>query len=421
MRPEPDDGDDALLEQVQRATFRYFWDLAHPASGLARDRSTCDVATIGGSGMGIMAIVVACERRWITRAQAVDRLLLILRALAGAERHHGMFGHFHDGVNGRIKPFSDLDDGADLVETAFLAAGLLCLRQYFAGPSEEERWLRQTAHALWCDMQWSAHRRPGDQALSWHWSPRHAFATNHRITGWNECLLVYVLACGSPTHPVPASCYHEGWTASAHFVNGTEHYGIDLPLGPPLGGPLFFAHYSFLGIDPRGLRDRYADYWRQNVQHTLVNRAHCIANPHNHAGYGPDCWGLTASDSTVGYAAHAPDRDLGVIAPTAALSSMPYAPDLAMRVLRHLLRNHGELWCDWGFRDAFSAGAGWQAEASLAIDQGPIVIMIENHRSGLLWSLLMGCPEVQAGLAALDFESPWLGQAQRSSAAMAAG
>jgi hypothetical protein len=400
--------DETLLEEVQRATFRYFWDLAHPACGLALDRSTRDVVAIGGSGMALMCIIIACQRGWITRAKGVERLILMLRALAKAERHHGIYGHFINGNSGRIKPFSPLDDGADLVETALLAQGLLCVRQYFTGAGEEERWLRATANELWRGMNWKAHLRQAEEALTWHWSPKHGFKMNHKINGWNECLLVYVLAHGSPTHPVGAASYDKGWTSSEHFRNRNPQYGYGLQLGPPYGGPLFFAHYSFLGIDPRGLADRHADYWRQNVEHTLINRAYCMENPRNFAGYGPDCWGLTASDSTVGYAAHAPDLDLGVIAPTAALSSMPYTPQLSKRVIRHLLREHKHLWRDWGFRDAFSVEEGWRAEASLAIDQGPIVIMIENYRTGLMWDLLMSCPEVRAGLSGLGFTSPWL-------------
>jgi hypothetical protein len=237
----------------------------------------------------------------------------------------------------------------------------------------------------------------------WHWSPRHGFAMNHRITGWNECLIVYLLACASPTHQVPERCYHDGWTASPLFHNGETYYGVTLPLGPKLGGPLFFSQYSFLGLDPRGLSDRYADYGVQNLHHTLINRAHCIANPGGFAGYGPDCWGLTASDTQGGYTAHAPDNDRGVISPTAALSAMPYVPDLSMTALRHFLLHYPALWGEWGFLDAFSPGTGWIADATLAIDQGPIVIMVENHRSRLLWSLLGSAPELKDALSRLGF------------------
>jgi hypothetical protein len=408
MKYISDLNDDALLEHVQRATFRYFWDLAHPACGLARDRSTRDVVAIGGTGMAMMAIVIASERQWIARPQAIERLTLMLAFLSRAERHHGIYGHFYDGNTGAIYPFSRLDDGADLVETAFLAAGLLCVRQYFSRSDADERSLRDVAHRLWCTMDWSAHRKAGEDALMWHWSPNHGFATNHRITGWNECLLVYILTHGSPGHQLSASSYHKGWTDSPHFRNGKTYYRHDLPLGPPMGGPLFFAHYSFLGLDPRGLSDGYADYWRQNLHHTLINRAYCIDNPKRYAGYGEDCWGLTASDTVTGYAAHEPGRDLGVISPTAAISSMPYTPELSTRVIRHLLEYHPHVWSEFGFRDAFSPHHGWTAEAMLAIDQGPIIIMIENHRSGLIWNLMMSCHEIQGGLSGLGFSSPWL-------------
>ena len=407
-RPDPALGDDALLDAVQKAGFGYFWDHGHPISHLARDRSTRDVVTTGGTGMGLMCLIVACERGWAARGDTVHRLLHMLAFLDRCEAHHGVWGHFVDGASGRIVPFSPQDDGSDLVETAFLAVGLICVRQYFTGPSQAERRLRGLADGLWRRIDWAAHRQPNDEALYWHWSPRHGFAMNHRVTGWNECLVAYVLAVASPTHPVPESAYDAGWTSGGAFHNGNQYYGYDLPLGPELGGPLFFSHYSFMGLDPRGLVDRHADYWIQNLHHTLINRAHCIANPNRFAGYGEDCWGLTASDSVEGYAAHAPDHDLGVIAPTAALSAMPYVPELSLRVLRHFLAEYPALWGPWGFRDSFSPQNRWTAGATLAIDQGPIVVMIENHRSGLMWDLFMGAPEIRSGLARLGFTSPRL-------------
>jgi hypothetical protein len=408
MRPDPAASDDALLDAVQRACFGYFWDHGHPTSFLARDRSTREVCTIGGTGMGLMCILTAAERGFISRAEAIARLTEMIDFLAAAERHHGVWGHFMDGATGRISPFSKLDDGADLVETAFLAVGLICVRQYFTGLAAEEAHLRRIADRLWREIDWRAHRRPGADCLFWHWSPNHGFAMNHRITGWNECLIVYLLALASPTHPVPRSAYHKGWTSGGPFRNGQSYYGLDLPLGPDLGGPLFFAHYSFLGLDPRGLVDSYADYWKQNRHHVLINRAYCEANPKGFKGYGSDCWGLTASDTIDGYTAHAPDNDRGVISPTAALASMPYTPDLSLAALRHFLAHYPQAWGEWGFRDAFSPAFDWVAEATLAIDQGPIVIMIENYRSQLLWRLFMSAAEVRRGLAALGFSSPWL-------------
>jgi len=407
--------DGALLELVQRQTFRYFWDFAHPVSGLARERSNrtprygLETVTTGGSGFGAMALLVAVERGWIGRDDALARLLGMLGFLEQADRHHGIFPHWMHGETGRTIPFSSKDDGADLVETSFLLAGLLCARQYFARPDAREDELRARIDALWQAAEWDWHTRGGSDVLYWHWSPNHGWAMNHEIRGWNECLITYVLAASSPRHQIEAEVYHRGWAAGHHFANGREFYGIRLPLGPDYGGPLFFAHYSFLGLDPRGLRDRYADYWQQNLAHTLINREHCMRNPHGFAGYGADCWGLTASDDHLGYHAHAPDHDLGVISPTAALSSFPYAPEHSMRALRHFYYGLGDrIWGDLGFVDAFSETEGWYAASHLAIDQGPIVVMIENHRTGLLWKLLMSCHEIQGGLRKLGFESPHL-------------
>ena len=397
--------DDALLDRVQRQTLRYFWDFGHPVSGMARERSNAvpgydyrDTVTTGGTGFGIMAMLAGCERGFLSRANVRLRIARIVGWLEIADRFHGVFPHFLHGGTGKTIPFSPMDDGGDLVETSFLIAGLLCARQYF-----DDAPLRAAIDRLWHAVEWDWHRR-GEDVLYWHWSPDHGWAMNHAIRGWNECLITYVLAASSPTHAIDPRVYHRGWADSPVFRNGPPYDGVTLPLGPDRGGPLFFAHYAFLGLDPRGLRDAYADYWAQNRAHVAVNRAHCIANPHSFAGYGANCWGLTACDGDKGYNAFAPDNDHGVIAPTAALASMPYAPAESMAALRHFHDDLGDkLWRNLGFADSFNASANWVADSHLAIDQGPIVVMIENHRSALLWRLFMSCPEIAAGLQRLGF------------------
>jgi hypothetical protein len=332
-----------------------------------------------------------------------------VKFLYKADSYHGILPHFLDGETGRTVPFTRKDDGGDLVETSFLIAGLLCARQYFAKDDARENELRARINGLWREAEWDWHTRGGSRVLYWHWSPNNGWSMNLEIRGWNECLIAYVLAASSPRYAIDEDAYHGGWAQSRTFTNGREYYGIGLPLGPGYGGPLFLAHYSFLGLDPRGLKDQYADYWRQNVAHVLINREHCVRNPHGFKGYGPDCWGLTASDDHLGYHGHAPDRDLGVISPTAALASFPYAPEHCMRALRHFYHQLGDrIWGEYGFVDAFSETNDWYATSYLAIDQGPIVVMIENYRTGLLWNLLMSCPEIQAGLRCLGFESPHL-------------
>lgn len=407
--------DVALLDLIQRKTFRYFWDFAHPISGLARDRSDPrpgfgpDTVAIGASGFGIMAILVAAQRHWITRRDAANRLLQIVRFLEKARRYRGVFPHFLHGATGETIPFSSKDDGGDLVETSYLCMGLLTARQYFNGDNTEESELRARINALWDAVEWSWHTRGGAKVLYWHWSPNYAWSMDLEIRGWNESLITYVLAASSPRYAIAADAYHCGWAEGACFKNGKEFYGICLPLGPDYGGPLFFAHSSFLGLDPRGLQDRYADYWEQNVNHTLINRQHCIRNANHFKGYGAECWGLTASDDHLGYHAHAPDNDLGVIAPTAALASFPYTPEHSMRALRHFYYGMGsKIWREYGFVDAFNETLDWYAPSHLGIDQGPIIVMIENYRSGLLWNLFMSCPEVQSGLKLLGFETPRL-------------
>ncbi|MGH8229463.1 MAG: glucoamylase family protein [Steroidobacteraceae bacterium] len=421
--------DDALLEAVQRQTFRFFWEGGHPVSGLAPDRLTADNAiasgtsgvggagagdlvAIGGSGFGLIAMAIAVERGWVAREAALERLERTLALLERARCYHGAFPHFINGRTGATIPFSRKDDGGDLVETSLLCMGLLAARQYFAADSVRERTLRSRMTGLWEEVEWDWYTQGGRKLLYWHWSPNNGWALDHEIHGWNECLITYLLAAAAPRHPIDPLVYHRGFAAGRDFLNGKRYEGIDLPLGMPYGGPLFFAHYTFCGLDPRGLEDRYANYWEQNVRHVSIHHAYCAANPRGHRGYGPQCWGLTASDDPDGYAAHDPAHDNGTISPTAALSSFPYAPAQSMQALRHFLAVHGErIWGRYGFVDAFCESRSWYADTFLAIDQGPIIVMIENHRSGLPWKLFMSAPEIRAGLPRLGFSSPCLGRA----------
>lgn len=415
QNPSPRLSDSALLDLVQRQTFRYFWDFAHPVSGMSRERSNRaydygdEVVTTGGTGFGVMAVIVATERKWISRDTAAKFLLRMVNFLLKADAYHGVFPHWLNGATGKSIPFSRKDDGADLVETAYLFQGLLCARQYFDGKNKVEEELRNRIGWLWSDIEWNWFTNGGQEVLYWHWSPNNGWAMNFPIRGFNECLIVYVLAASGERYPVSSAVYHRGWAESNFFKNGREFYGYRLPLGFDYGGPLFFSQYSFLGLDPRGLRDRYADYWEQNRNHTLINREHCVRNPGKFKGYGPSCWGLTASDAYDGYNAHSPTNDFGTISPTAALSAFPYTPEYSMQALRHFYEDLGpKIWGPYGFYDAFNETRDWVAGSYLAIDQGPVIAMIENYRSGLLWKLFMSNPEVRQGLRKLGFESPAL-------------
>ncbi len=396
--------DDQLLDLVQEQTFKYFWDFAHPESGMARERNTSgDLVTTGGSGFGVMAILVGIERGFITRQQGIDRLAKIVDFLGIADRFHGVWPHWLNGNTGDVIPFSERDDGGDLVETAFMIQGLLTVRQYLNTNDPTEENLYQDIAQLWESVEWDWYTQ-NENVLYWHWSPNYNWQMNHKIQGWNESLITYILAAASKTHGISTEVYHQGWARNGNMVNGNDYFGITLPLGEERGGPLFFAHYSFLGLDPRTLEDQYANYWTQNVSHTLINRAYCVANPKNFVGYGENCWGLTASDNHLGYSAHSPNNDLGVITPTAALSSFPYTPAESMEALKFFYYTLGDkLWGEYGFYDAFNPTEGWYADSFLAIDQGPIILMIENHRSNLLWELFMSDPDVTEGLQKLGF------------------
>ena len=414
QRPESFASDDAMLDYIQRVHFNYMWDGAEPTSGLARERIHLDgqypehdqdVVTTGGSGFGIAGLVVAMERGFITRDQGVERLTRIVDFLERADRFHGVWSHWINGPTGKVKPFGQKDNGGDLVESCFLMQGLLCVRQYLNDGNEKEKNLIDRINALWHGMQFDWYTRGGQDVLYWHWSPEYEWEMNFPLEGYNECLIVYVLAAASPTHTVPASCYHKGWARSGGIKSDAAPYGYPLEVkhngAEQTGGPLFWAHYSWIGLDPRELKDQYADYWNVVRNHAMSNYKYCVENPKHYTGYGPDCWGLTASYSTEGYSAHCPGNDLGVITPTAALSSFPYTPEQSMAALKGFYGRGESIWGKYGFYDAFSPASGWTLPRYLAIDQCTIAPMIENYRTGLLWRLFMSCPEVQQGLAKL--------------------
>jgi hypothetical protein len=403
--------DEQLLDLVQKQTFRYFWDFGHPVSGMARERSNRsfdygdEVVTTGGTGFGVMATIVASERKFITRQQAAARTKTIVDFLWKADMFHGAFPHWMNGETGRVIRFSPKDDGADLVETSFLFQGLLTARQYYTADNAVESDIRNKILWMWEGIEWNWFTQQ-QHTLYWHWSPNNGWSMDHQLKGWNECFITYVLAAASPKFSIDKRVYDEGWANSNTFYNGKKYYGITLPLGFDQGGPLFFSHYSFLGLDPRGLKDRYADYFEQNKSHTLINHAYCLENPKHYKGYGENSWGLTASDSWQGYAAHSPTEDLGVISPTAALSAFPYTPEYSMKALKHFYFDLGDkIWSEYGFVDGFSEEHNWYAKSHLAIDQGPIICMIENYRSGLLWKLFMSSPDVKKGLDKLGIQS----------------
>jgi len=398
--------DEELLDMVQEYTFRYFWDFAHESSGMARERNTSgNTVTSGGSGFGLMAVPVGIERGYISREEGATRTLKILEFLRDADRFHGAWSHWINGNTGKAIPFSTYDNGGDIVETAYVAQGLLTIRQYFNGTAPEEQQIVQLSTQLWEGIEWDWYRKNDSPAIYWHWSPDYDWQMNMKVAGWNEAAIVYLLAIASPTHGVPASLWHTGWAGNSNYLNGKSFYGYKLYVGHDWGGPLFFAHYSFLGFDPRDKSDGYANYFDHNRNHSLIQQAYCETNPNKFTGFSAECWGLTASDDPDGYLAHEPyNRDNGTITPTAALSSFPYTPEESMLALKYFYRQLGARNWDWmGFLDAFNLQRDWYATSYLAIDQGPILLMIENHRSQLLWDLFMVNPEIQPMMEAIGF------------------
>jgi len=410
--------EDSLLNLVQYQTFQYFWDNAEKTSGLAKERTHMDniypdndqnVVTTGGSGFGLMAILVGIDRGFITREQGFERFNKIVNYLSAADRFHGAWPHWLDGPTGKVKPFGKKDNGGDLVETSFLVQGLLSVREYFNTGTDEEKELAAKIDKLWKEVEWSWYTKGGQDVLYWHWSPDYDWQMNFPVGGYNECLIMYVLAASSPTYPIKPSVYHKGWARNDSIKSNRVYYDLPTILDhyetndDPVG-PLFWAHYSYLGLDPRSLKDKYADYWKVNQNHALIQYRYCVDNPKHFKGYGEDCWGLTSSYSINGYAGHHPNEDLGVISPTAALSSFPYTPKESMQFLKFIYApERDSLIGEYGPYDAFSFSSNWYVPRYLAIDEGPIPVMIENYRTGLLWKLFMSAPEVHHGLEVLGF------------------
>lgn len=418
--------DDELMDMVQLSNFRYYWEGCEPNSGMALENipgRTTMIAT-GASGFGIMAILAGVHRNFITREQAVERFLKITRFLKKADRFHGVYPHFLNGETGKVVPFfGNRDNGGDLVETSFLMQGLLSAREFFDTDNASEREIRNTIDQLWKDVEWDWYRKEqNSDFLYWHWSPDQDWTINHKLIGWNETMITYFLAIASPTHSVPASMYYSGWaspskeaqdyrsnwgktTDGSMYTNGNSYYGIELPVGVSNGGPLFFVHYSFFGLDPHKMTDAYVNYFDDNQKIANINLRYCIENPQNHKGYGKDFWGLTASDGPDRYSADEPNpaNDKGKITATGALASFPYTPEASMEALKNYYANYGEkLYGYYGFHDAISLDEQWISPLYMGLNQAPIVIMIENYRSGLLWDLFMKNKDVRIGMQKLN-------------------
>jgi hypothetical protein len=416
--------DDELLDMVQEGCFRYYWDGAQTNCGMAVEILPGDenLVAVGASGFGIMALITGAERHFITRQQCTDRLLKIVRFLRRADRFHGAWPHFLNGKTGRINPyFGKYDDGGDLVETAFMIQGLLVARQYFEQDTAAEREIRRTVTDLWRGVEWDWYRKkPSSDFLYWHWSPDHAWHISHPLVGWNETMIVYLLAIASPTHPVPASMYYSGWAgqsdlavryrqnwsrtmAGDHYTNGNVYYGIKLEVGEGTGADLFFTQFSFMGFDPRGKADRYTDYFRNNRNIALINHAYCTANPSKYAGYSADCWGPSAGINSGG-GRPLPRDDNGTICCSAALGSFPYTPAESMAALKHFYRVLGDkTWSLYGFHDGFNESEDWFEPVWMGLNQAVVVVMIENYRTGLIWKNFMANPEILPALDAIGF------------------
>ncbi|NCB67653.1 MAG: hypothetical protein EOM47_02245 [Bacteroidia bacterium] len=389
----------AVMDEWQRKNFNFFFNGASPTGMALEGNDRGDVVTTGGSGFGVMALIVGTERGWITREQSTTHMQKIVRFLGKAERYKGAWSHWYN-PDGTAHAFGDQVKTGDIIETAFMMAGLLAAGEYYTNTTAVEKEIRDSVASFWKTINWRFFAGT-DNALNWLYYSQENRLTMH-IKGWNEGLISYILALGAPEPMnISADVYNNGWLSGGGILNRTgKFYGYDLPLGENYGGPMFFAHYSFLGLNPNLMEDNYANYWLQNVGHTMINRHYCVYEAPKSFKYSERDWGLTAcygGRPPWEYSARSPLNDDGVLAPTAALGSYPYTPFYSTQVLMHLAENslaHGT----YGFVDAYSPETSTSEKKHLAIDQGPIVVMMENYRSGLIWNLLMKNPDIQKGL-----------------------
>ncbi len=422
--------DEALLDRLQRAAFGYFLEAMNPTTGLVADTSRANSpSSIAVVGFALSAYAVAVERGWMGRLDAVNRCLSVLRFFRNSNQSDGPEA---TGYKGFYYHFLDLHTGArvwhselSMVDTALLIAGALTAGMYFTSDTSEETELREIVEALYLrvDWQWS---QGGAATIRQGWKPECGFL-HYGWEGYNEATILYVLAMGSPTHALTGDCY-EAWTATYQWEN---LYGYDFLYA----GPLFVHQFAHAWIDFRGIRDRFmrekrCDYFENSRRATLVQRAYARRNPNEFADYDDHCWGLTACDGPsdelsnvsgkpqrlLGYTArgvpYGPDD--GTLAGWASLASLPFAPDVALDAVRSMQKRHPEMLSESRYASSFnsslaSPGQGaWVSPGNFGLDQGIVVMMIENYRSGLIWHLMRDCPYVGAGLRRAGFRGGWL-------------
>ncbi len=402
---------EALLDSLQRTSFEFFWEQVNPVNGLIRDRSQAwSPCSIASQGFGISAICIAIDHGWVSRQEGRDRILLGMQTLwngpqgdaaFGVNGYRGLFYHFLD-INSGLRTWSC---ELSTIDTALLMAGILDAREYFDTDDPGDVELRALADSLYQRADWDF-MRSGGAAIKMGWKPGTGFNGFGYWIGYNEAMILYVLALGSPTHPVPATTWYY-WTTGYQWQT---QYGQTYVIFPPL-----FGHqYSHCWIDYRHIWDDYMQsrgitYFENSRRATLAQQAYCIANPFGWAGYDAVTWGLTASDDPDGYSAHgAPpaQNDNGTITPTAPASSLPFAPEIVIPTLHNLYDTYGDMiWGQYGFKDAFNLSRFWFGTDYIGIDQGPIVIMIENYLNGAVWRRCGSSPYFAAGLAQAGFQS----------------
>ena len=407
----PKISDEALLDSVQKASFNYYLEHASTTSGLLGDVSSeaPDArTTFGGTGFALMTFPGAVNRGFITRSQALFKVQQMVSFVnSKVSVYKGVFPAWVNGITGKSQYWNGLD-GWDVPNTAFFIMGMLTVRQYFDGTSAEETKLREDITSLYNKIEWPWYHN-SQNFIYWSYNPTAGWILP--VRGWVETLVMYVLAAGSPTHPIDKSVYEIGWTRNGNFVNGKQFYGYTLPLGQDYGGQAYLNQFSFLGINPNGLTDQYADYGIQAKNASLIGYEYCKAQHTEYPFYCDSVWGITAGASANGYIQESPSNDQGYIYPSASLASFPYSPVESMKAMKYFYYKLGNLiWTKYGFTDSFSFSVEpyWVSNEVFSYDQMNTIVGIENYRSGLPWKLFTSCPEVQTGLKQLGFTAPYI-------------
>lgn len=401
-----------ILDSQQKKMIDFFMSGADQTSGMCLNSSQWGgTMTTGATGMGFMNIITGVERGWISREEGLDQILKVVKFLDKADRYHGSWSHWY-GTDGKTKPFGNQIVAGEIVETAFVMTGLIAAKEYFNGSDTKEVELRNYVDKFWNEIDWSNFVHNDKLYWIWHSDKAGDKAYEHALTGWNETLIVYILALAAPEgHNISPDVYQKCWQSNGGIYRENQKvYGYEQPLGRPANMEgLFLAQYSFLGLDPRHMADQYINYWNHVTAYTMINRHYCVYEAPESHGYSETDWGITACEGAgpaTEYKGRTPSNDDGVLCTSASVSSFPYTPFYCAQVLLNLNQNWSFMNGKYGFKTSYHPASGKASSYYLGMEHAPQAVMIENYRSGLLWNLVMRNGHIKKGFELAGIAEP---------------